>query len=114
MPAGTKVQLSGMDVEVLTATDEGWPVDVSFTFDKTLEDPSLVFYRFDKRGFVRFTPPSIGECQVRAVKEDCAAVHVLRLRLPLRKRSTSSLSCAYVYDDEDVYEGEERERRPGG
>ena len=61
MPAGTEVHLSGFDVEVLTATVEGWPVDVKFTFDKPLEDPSLVFYRWKDRGFSLFTPPALGE-----------------------------------------------------
>jgi hypothetical protein len=60
MPAGTKVKLTGFAVEVLHTTADGRPDDVRFTFDAPLEDPSLVFYRWDEDRFVRFTPPAVG------------------------------------------------------
>ena len=61
MPPGTQVKLTGFDVEVLHTTPDGRPDDVRFTFDVPLEDPDLVFYRWDEDKFVRFTPPAIGQ-----------------------------------------------------
>ncbi|MET0342996.1 MAG: hypothetical protein ABW252_18460 [Polyangiales bacterium] len=61
MPAGTKVDLSDFHAEVLHARDDGMPDVVRFTFDVALEDPSLVFYRWDADKFVQFTPPAMGE-----------------------------------------------------
>jgi hypothetical protein len=64
MPAGSRVSLSGFEVEVLQSTKEGWPEHVRFTFDKPLEDPKMAFYRWDALKFVPFTPPALGESVV--------------------------------------------------
>lgn len=61
MPASTTVDLSGFHVEVLRTTADGRPQLVRFTFDVPLEDPSLVFYRWDDDHFVHFLPPGLGQ-----------------------------------------------------
>ncbi|NIA12875.1 MAG: hypothetical protein GWP08_02250, partial [Nitrospiraceae bacterium] len=43
MPVGTRVELSGVTVEVMTLTSGGWPLQVKYQFDVPLEDPSLVW-----------------------------------------------------------------------
>ena len=58
---GSQVTLEGFQVEVLHSTEEKGPDRARFTFDKPLEDPSLVFYRWGERRYVRFVPPKLGE-----------------------------------------------------
>jgi hypothetical protein len=60
---GDNVSLRGLKAEII-AVRKGKPVRARFTFDKPLEDPSLVFLSFGKSGFVRFHPPPVGH-QVR-------------------------------------------------
>jgi hypothetical protein len=55
--AGARVEVPGMGVEVERVTSDGRPASVLFRFDRDLDDPSLVFMRWDKRGFAAFTPP---------------------------------------------------------
>lgn len=61
LPTPSDVRLSGLAVRVLTTTPEGWPIDVEYTFERPLEDPSLVFYQWKDAGFTRFAVPAIGE-----------------------------------------------------
>ncbi len=61
MPVGTQVNLSGFAVQVLRTTEDGRPDKVRFTFDVPLEDPSLVFVRWDESRFVPFALPAVGE-----------------------------------------------------
>jgi hypothetical protein len=58
--AGARVEVPGMGVEVERVTSDGRPASVLFRFDRDLDDPSLVFMRWDKRGFAAFTPPVAG------------------------------------------------------
>jgi hypothetical protein len=60
MPPGTKVRLEGFEVEVLHSVKNAGPDRARFTFDKPLEDPGIVFYRWSERRFVPFTPPALG------------------------------------------------------
>jgi hypothetical protein len=64
MPAGTTVQLEGCQIEVLADLPEAGPTRARFTFDKSLDDPALVLYRWQERRFVPFTPPRVGEAVV--------------------------------------------------
>jgi hypothetical protein len=61
--AGDKTQLSGLTAEVININEKGQPIEVSFSFDVPLDDPSLYWLWFDwKKGrYFSFNVPSIGE-----------------------------------------------------
>lgn len=59
--AGEEVELDGMVIEVTAVTPRGAPRGARFTFDRSLEDPSLRWLRWDDGVFVPFVPPAIGE-----------------------------------------------------
>ncbi len=64
--AGERFKLPGMLVEVVEVDDEGQPVEVSFTFAVSLDDPSLRWLQWDWEKD-RYTPlkvPTIGQCQI--------------------------------------------------
>lgn len=61
MPAGSRVELTGLSIVVAHTTPDGRPDVADFTFDKPLTDPSFVFYSWTDHGFTRFTPPAKGE-----------------------------------------------------
>jgi hypothetical protein len=60
LDTGATVQLEGMRVTILAADAEG-PTRLGFEFEVPLEDPSLVFLRFQDGALRRFTPPPVGE-----------------------------------------------------
>lgn len=57
---GNQVKLQGMTVTVLEDNGKG-PTRLGFTFDTPLEDPSLVFIRWQDGALRPFTPPPVGE-----------------------------------------------------
>jgi hypothetical protein len=57
---GDQVKLTGMTVTVLAADEQG-PTRLGFTFDRPLEDPSLVFLRWKDDALRPFIPPPVGE-----------------------------------------------------
>ncbi|HET6584982.1 MAG TPA: hypothetical protein VFG69_16110 [Nannocystaceae bacterium] len=59
--AGDRVAVSGMTVTVETITNDGRPQRVRFDFTVDLDDPSLLWLRWDVLGFVPWTPPAIGD-----------------------------------------------------
>jgi hypothetical protein len=59
LPVGEAVALPGLTARVLAA-DAGGPTRLGFTFDVPLEDPSLVFLRFEGGRLVRAAPPPPG------------------------------------------------------
>jgi hypothetical protein len=63
--AGEWFQLPGMLVEVMEVDDEGQPVEVSFTFAVSLDDPSLRWLRWDwkKDSYTPLEVPTIGQYQ---------------------------------------------------
>ena len=61
MASGQRVELSDMTVQVLSLTQDQRPLKVRFTFARTLEDPSLSFYRWKETGFLPFVLPTVGE-----------------------------------------------------
>jgi hypothetical protein len=61
VPAGSVVSLSGLRVEVTAATPDGGPTDVTFTFDRPLEDPSLRFLAWQGGEYAPFPLPRVGE-----------------------------------------------------
>jgi hypothetical protein len=61
MERGERVQLEGMEVEVLDISTDGRATRASFRFDAPLDAPSFRFYYWVDGGFVPFTPPALGE-----------------------------------------------------
>jgi len=59
--AGDVIPLSGCRAEVTAVTAEGSPTDVTFTFDRPLDDPSLRFLVWRDPDYLPFALPSIGE-----------------------------------------------------
>jgi hypothetical protein len=62
LPAGRRVALPRMDVEVLAVDERGFPVETAYEFDVPLEDPSLkwLFWDWTKRRYKPFAVPPIG------------------------------------------------------
>ena len=58
---GQKIQLPGMDVEIIAIHDENLVREAVFRFDVPLEDRSLRWFRWDAGAFVSFQPPGIGD-----------------------------------------------------
>ena len=58
---GEKVILTGMSVEVMKLTKEGWPLKVAYRFNAPLEDSSLVWLGFQDDVYVPFVPPAVGK-----------------------------------------------------
>jgi len=56
---GDRVTLDGLEVEVLDAL-RGFPRRVRFTFDRNVDDPSMVFLEATPVGLKRFVVPRIG------------------------------------------------------
>lgn len=61
MHAGEVIPLPGCRVEVTAATPGGGPTDMTFTFDRPLEDASLRFVAWQGHGYVPFALPKVGE-----------------------------------------------------
>src|SRR6478609_5347589 len=60
MPAGTRVALTGVSVEVTRADEHGRPFEARFHFDRSLDDPSLVWRAWGRSGYQPFVPPRPG------------------------------------------------------
>ena len=58
--AGDRIALPGMTATVETITNDGRPHRVRFHFAVDLDDPSLLWLRWDVLGFVPWTPPPVG------------------------------------------------------
>lgn len=61
MRAGEKVRLSAFEAEVLSASPDGRPQSVKFTFSKPLNDPSLRWYAWEGGHFIPFTVPGVNQ-----------------------------------------------------
>jgi hypothetical protein len=59
MRAGDTVRLSAFEAEVLSASPDGHPQSVKFTFNKPLDDPSLRWFAWQGNHFVPFIVPGI-------------------------------------------------------
>jgi len=60
MRQGESVWLSDVTIEVLEV-DDGLPTAATFRFSVPLEDPDLVWFRWQDGVYVPFTPPAVGE-----------------------------------------------------
>ena len=58
--AGATVDVAGMQVQVERVTADGRPAAALFRFERSLDDPGLVWMVWGQRGFVAFTPPAPG------------------------------------------------------
>ncbi len=59
--AGAVFTLPGLRVEVTEATAAGGPTDMTFTFDRPLDDPSLRFLVWRDGGYAPFLLPPVGQ-----------------------------------------------------
>jgi len=60
MKPGDRIDLDSMSMQALDLFD-GQPSAASFRFSVPLEDESLLWFCWDETGYVRFTPPAVGE-----------------------------------------------------
>jgi len=70
---GDRVALSGLTLEVETITSDGRPASVLARFDRPLEDPALVWLRWERNTYVPYAPPAVG------TRETLPAVDFLEL-----------------------------------
>jgi hypothetical protein len=71
--AGDVVEVAGMTAEIETVTADSRPERVRFRFDRDLSDPSLVWVRWGRVGFVPSPPPAVGEkAKLDAIDETVA------------------------------------------
>ena len=61
---GAVVRLTGVRFEIVTLTADGRPAEVHARFDRPLEDPQLVWVRWEGRGYSPYRPPAIGQAHV--------------------------------------------------
>jgi hypothetical protein len=61
MPAGTRLELDGLTVEITKATEAGRPLEVAFRFHRKLEDPFFRWMKWENGGYVPFALPAVGE-----------------------------------------------------
>jgi hypothetical protein len=62
---GQEIRIEGFLVRIESCDAYGNATRVTFQFDVPLEDPSLSWIVWEKTGFVRYRPPSIGERETR-------------------------------------------------
>jgi hypothetical protein len=60
---GRVYRLPGLTARVLSVNACGAPTAMHFEFDAALEDPRVLWLRFDGRRAVRWTPPAIGSVE---------------------------------------------------
>ena len=58
-----KVTLPRLTIEVTAVDEKAMPIELSFTFASSLDDPALCWYQFDwySRSYLSFVVPAIGE-----------------------------------------------------
>ena len=57
---GQLIHLGGVDVIIADVTADGRPAEIIARFDRALDDPSLHWEAWHKRGFAPWTPPPVG------------------------------------------------------
>lgn len=58
--AGDRVALTGLTIEVEAITADGRPAVVLAHFDRALDDPALIWRRWEGKTYVPWTPPAVG------------------------------------------------------
>ncbi len=61
---GDEVALSDVRVRVSEVTADGRPAQAEFFFDVPLEDPSLLWMRWQRDALAPYSPPAVGESHV--------------------------------------------------
>lgn len=61
---GQVVHVPPLHVHIEEVTEDGRPAVVRARFDRPLDDPSLVWLRWEQDGFVPYAPPAVGERDV--------------------------------------------------
>jgi hypothetical protein len=61
MRLGERIELPGLTVEITALTADARPAEVRFSFARALEDPALVWLRWEAGVYVPFTLPAVGE-----------------------------------------------------
>jgi hypothetical protein len=64
MPRGSRVELTGMTIEVTELEPDGRPAEVRASFDRALEDPSFYWCRWERGRYVAWSPPPVGKSVV--------------------------------------------------
>ncbi len=64
MRIGQSVDLGKIRVQVLNLTEDQRPLKVRFSFPKSLDDPSLLFYEWKANRYIPFSPPKKGQTVV--------------------------------------------------
>jgi hypothetical protein len=57
---GQTIHLTGVDIVVDEVEPDGRPAEIVARFARSLDDPSLHWAAWYKRGFIPWTPPPIG------------------------------------------------------
>ncbi|HET6585587.1 MAG TPA: hypothetical protein VFG69_19140, partial [Nannocystaceae bacterium] len=60
LTVGQAIELDGLRIEILALADGVHPTRVRYTFDRTLDDPSLVFLLATRRGMLRYPMGPVG------------------------------------------------------
>jgi hypothetical protein len=71
--AGTRIDVAGMSATIASTLPDGRPEEVLFRFDVPLEDPSLLFMRWTRDGYVPLTLPPVGAAETLPGQELLAA-----------------------------------------
>jgi hypothetical protein len=58
---GENIELAGLKVEVTELAEEGWPSEVSYHFEKPLDDPSYLWFRINGTNYEPMPVPALGE-----------------------------------------------------
>lgn len=61
MSPGDRVELTGAQIEVTEATPDGYPTEMAYRFDVSLDHPSLIWRRMRNWRFEPFAPPPVGQ-----------------------------------------------------
>lgn len=69
MQAGDTVSLEGLEITVLSVTDDGRPESVQFVFDRSLDDPRIYPVTWRNGVYEPFVVPEIGKTGVIAAAE---------------------------------------------
>jgi hypothetical protein len=58
---GETIALAGMTVEITELAEEGWPSEVTYIFEKSLDDPSYLWFRINGTNYESMHVPGVGE-----------------------------------------------------
>ncbi len=64
MHSGERVELAGMTVQITGMTPDKRPAEAQFEFDRSLENESLMWMKWENGKFVPFEIPKVGESEV--------------------------------------------------